>query len=110
VARRDVRGALLRCVCPGKRGFGHSGHPADRPFSALSHGLGVRAALRGRSSLRGRVMARPGFLEAEARRAEFARLVAEDLRMGGLDQAAANVVRNARSARLSFAVTPGSVA
>jgi hypothetical protein len=82
VARRDVRGALLRCVCPGKRGFGHFGHPADRPCGSF--------------------VSRPGFLEAERRRAEFARLVAEDLRMGGLDQASANVVRNARSARLSL--------
>lgn len=47
-------------------------------------------------------MSRPSHFEAQARRDEFARLVADDMRMGGLDQAAMNVVRNARSARLSF--------
>lgn len=44
---------------------------------------------------------RPSAHEAQARRDEFARLVAEDLRRGGLDEAARNVVHNARSVRLN---------
>lgn len=43
---------------------------------------------------------RPSAHEAQARRDEFARLVAEDMRQGGLDQAARNVVHNCRSVRL----------
>ena len=45
-------------------------------------------------------MSRPNHLEAQARRDEFARLVAQDMRQGGLDQAAANVKRNATAVRL----------
>lgn len=46
-------------------------------------------------------MSRPNHIEAQARRDEFARLVAEDMRKGGLDEAHRNVVHNARSVRLN---------
>lgn len=45
-------------------------------------------------------MARPSALDSLARREQFANLVADDMREGGLDQAARNVVAHAREAKL----------
>lgn len=39
-------------------------------------------------------------LDSRARRDEFARLIADDLRRGGLDEAHRNIVHHARSVRL----------
>lgn len=43
---------------------------------------------------------RPSAVEAQARRDEFARMVADSLRSGGLDELHRNVVRHAKSVRL----------
>ena len=45
-------------------------------------------------------MARPSAIDSLLRREKFAMLVADDLREGGLDQAASNVVAHAKTAKL----------
>lgn len=45
-------------------------------------------------------MSRPNHLEAQRRRDQFAEFVARDMRAGGLDLAAANVVVNAKACKL----------